>query len=90
MKSVNLHFLALSLVFSDAAKRREMKRAGADTVDDKFVGSHILSRLEKQISLHQRDQLQVLRYGVCVCVRVCVCVCVRACVCVHVCVYVRV
>ena len=43
-----------------AAKRQETNRAGADTVDDKFIVSHVSSRLEKQITQDHKEQLQLL------------------------------
>ena len=52
--------LSCSLAATDAAKRQEMKRAGADTVDDKFIVSHVSSRLEKQITQDHKEQLQLL------------------------------
>ena len=73
-----------SSLYTDAARRQEIKRTGGDPLDDKFKRSHVIERMDRQINTDHTMQLELLR-SVCVCVRacvrVCVCACVRACVC---------
>ena len=45
---------------ADAARRTEMKKFGAAALDDKFLRNHVISRMDRQILINKKDQLQLL------------------------------